>query len=131
MKNGSIWVVDDDAIYQIIVKKIIEKSATFSSVSTFQDGDIAINSLKNTIEHNKALPDVILLDINMPQMDGWEFMKEMSLIKAQLQKKIAIYIVSSSIANEDKEKSKTFPDILGYLSKPVVLNDLLMINSHN
>jgi CheY-like chemotaxis protein len=131
MKNGSIWVVDDDAIYQIIVKKIIEKSAAFSSVSTFQDGDIAINSLKNTIEHNKVLPDVILLDINMPQMDGWEFMKEMSLIKAQLQKKIAIYIVSSSIANEDKEKSKTFPDILGYLSKPVVLNDLLMINALN
>jgi CheY-like chemotaxis protein len=131
MKNGSIWVVDDDAIYQIIVKKIIEKSAAFSSVSTFQDGDIAINSLKNTIEHNKALPDVILLDINMPQMDGWEFMKEMSLIKSQLQKKIAIYIVSSSIANEDKEKSKTFPDILGYLSKPVILNDLLMINSLN
>jgi CheY-like chemotaxis protein len=131
MRNGSIWVVDDDAIYQIIVKKIIEKSAAFSSVSTFQDGDIAINSLKNTIEHNKALPDVILLDINMPQMDGWEFMKEMSLIKSQLQKKIAIYIVSSSIANEDKEKSKTFPDILGYLSKPVVLNDLLMINALN
>ncbi|UQD57110.1 response regulator [Flavobacterium sp. K5-23] len=131
MKKGSIWVVDDDTIYQTIVEKIIEKSDSFTTIDSFNNGNLAINSLKISIEENKILPDIILLDINMPLMNGWEFMNELSLIKSQLNKKIAIYIVSSSIAKEDKEKSKTYSNILGYLSKPVVMTDLLMISSLN
>jgi CheY-like chemotaxis protein len=131
MKKGSIWVVDDDAIYQTIIKKIIKKSDFFTTIDSFNNGNLAITSLKNSIEQKKVLPDVILLDINMPQMNGWEFMNELSLIKSQLNKEIAIYIVSSSIAKEDKEKSKTYSNISGYLSKPVVMTDLLMISSLN
>ena len=65
----------------------------------------------------------------MPIMDGWEFMEELGLIKPKFNKEIVVYIVSSSIAIEDKNKSKSYENILGYLSKPVHVNDLILIAS--
>jgi hypothetical protein len=58
-------------------------------------------------------------------------MEEMGFLKSQINKQINIYIVSSSIAIEDKNKSKTYPDILGYLSKPITTDDLRMIASND
>jgi len=129
MNKKIIWVVDDDKIYQIIIGKIIKKSGAFSDIETFQNGSDAIIALRKSIESHELLPDIILLDINMPIMDGWEFMEEISGMKAQIKKQIAIYIVSSSIAIEDKYRAKTYLDILGYLSKPVTTDDLIKIAS--
>ena len=131
MTKKAIWIVDDDAIYQIIVNKIIQRSEMFSAISSFKNGKDAIDNLHNALENNTNLPDIILLDINMPIMDGWEFMEEIGLIKPKLPKKIVVYIVSSSIALEDKNKSKTYENILGYLSKPINVNDLVLIASNN
>lgn len=127
MNKKIIWVIDDDAIYQTIINKLIQKSGVFSAHSSFINGKEAIHTLKNTLGNNDYLPDIILLDINMPVMDGWEFMEEIKLIKTKINKKIIIYIVSSSIAIEDKNKSKTFTDIIGYIPKPISVADLLSI----
>ena len=131
MTKKAIWIVDDDAIYQIIVNKIIQRSDMFSAISTFKNGKEAIDNLHNAIENKADLPDIILLDINMPIMDGWEFMEELGLIKPRFSKEIVVYIVSSSIAVEDKNKSKSYENILGYLSKPVTVNDLVLIASND
>lgn len=131
MTKKNIWVIDDDAIYQILISKIIKKSEKFSSFSSFKNGKEAIDKLTESLNKNDSLPDIILLDINMPVMNGWEFMYAFSLIKSLIEKPINIYIVSSSIATEDKNKSKTYPTILGYLSKPVSINDLLLIASND
>lgn len=130
MTKKTIWIVDDDAIYQIIANKIIQRSGMFSAISSFKNGKEAIEYLYNAAASNANLPDIILLDINMPIMDGWEFMDEMGAITSKLQKKISVYIVSSSIAVEDKNKSKSYENILGYLSKPITVNDLLLIASN-
>jgi hypothetical protein len=58
-------------------------------------------------------------------------MEAFALIKSLIEKPISVYIVSSSIAVEDKNKSKTYPNILGYLSKPISINDLLLIASND
>lgn len=131
MTKKAIWIIDDDAIYQIIVNKIIQRSEMFSAVSSFKNGSIAIDALLEALDKNTTVPDIILLDINMPIMDGWEFMKEMGLIKPKFPKEIVVYIVSSSIAVEDKKKSKSYENILGYLSKPVTVNDLILIASND
>ena len=130
MKKKIIWVVDDDAIYQTIIQKLIKKAGVFSAHSSFMNGKEAINTLTNTIEESEYLPDIILLDIHMPVMDGWEFMEEIKIIKSKISKKIIIYIVSSSIAVEDKNKSKTFIDIIGYIPKPISVDDLISIVSN-
>jgi len=130
MIQRTIWVIDDDIIYKTIMKKIIQKSEKFSNTFTFSNGEEAINALKNLHKNNEALPDIILLDIDMPDMDGWGFMVEMALLKPLLQSQISIYISSSSIAIEDKLRAKNNPHILGYMSKPISLEDLILIASH-
>lgn len=130
MVKNIIWIIDDDFIYQTIVKKIIQKTDVFSAHSSFSNGKEAFNTLKNTLEEDSIyLPDIILLDINMPVMDGWEFMEEIIKIKAAINNQIKIYIVSSSIAVEDKDKSKKYKDIAGYIPKPITVKDLLDIAS--
>ena len=129
MTKKVIWVIDDDPIYQIIINKIIQKSEAFSTVSTFKNGRIALDAFQQLLDNDTALPDIILLDINMPVMDGWEFMEELGLIKPKFMKQIVVYIVSSSIAVEDKNKSMSYENILGYLSKPVTVDDLISIAS--
>jgi len=131
MRKKTIWVVDDDTIYQIIVNKIIQKSEMFSAISSFKNGKDAINAVSNSLNNIESFPDIILLDINMPIMDGWEFMEELQVLKPSINKQIIVYIVSSSIAVEDKNKAKSYPDILGYLSKPVNINDLILIASND
>ncbi len=129
MTKKVIWVIDDDPIYQIIINKIIQKSEAFSTVSTFKNGRIALDAFQQLLDNDTALPDIILLDINMPVMDGWEFMEEIRLIRPKFTKQIGVYIISSSIAVEDKNKSMSYGNILGYLSKPITVDDLILIAS--
>ncbi|CAN1540021.1 CheY FOG, CheY-like receiver [Flavobacteriaceae bacterium] len=131
MNLKTIWVVDDDPIYQIIVNKIIKKSELFLSVSNYKNGKEAIEALKDTLDDKEVFPNVILLDINMPIMDGWEFMEELVLLKSRIKDPIQIYIVSSSIALEDKNKAKIYPEIIAYLSKPINNNDLILIAANH
>lgn len=130
MKKKIIWIVDDDIIYQTIAKKLIQKAGIFVSHSSFFNGKQAITTLNNALEDSSEnIPDIILLDINMPVMDGWEFMEELKNITPQIDKPIFIYIVSSSIAIEDRQKSETYADILGYLPKPITVSILTAIAS--
>ncbi|POY40859.1 response regulator [Flavobacterium alvei] len=132
MKKKIIWVIDDDIIYQTIINKLIQKMEVFSNYSSFMNGKDAIISLTNKLEEDSNnLPDIILLDINMPIMDGWEFIEEIKKIKSNIKKHIQIYIVSSSIAIEDKDKSKTYAEIMGYIPKPISVNDLMSIVSND
>lgn len=114
-KNNQIWIVDDDKLYRILLTKTIHKVCPNVDIQTYCNGEEAIEALKS----NSDLPDIILLDLNMPIMDGWEFMKEYNEIKKGWTKKITIYAVSSSISTADVEKSKTFEDISEYIIKPL------------
>lgn len=129
MTEKTIWVVDDDPIYQIIMKKIILKSGVFSSVQSFSNGKEAIDALKNNILKQEKHPNIILLDIEMPVLDGWGFMDEIATLKPQIKTEIQIYISSSSIAIQDKERAKYNPDIFGYMCKPISLDDLVKISA--
>ena len=130
MKQITIWVIDDDPIYQIIVNKMIQKSELFLNTVSFKNGKDAIDAFKKKLKENEVLPNIVLLDINMPIMDGWEFMEEMVPLKSQFNEPIQIYIVSSSIAEEDKNKAKHYPQIIDYLVKPLNNNDLQMITAN-
>lgn len=127
MRNKVICIIDDDPIYQLLINKIITMSETDYDVISFKNGKEALDRFKLDIENDKSLPEIILLDIEMPIMDGWDFMAEIDKSLSQKNDKTAIYIVSSSIAHEDKEKAKTFPEILGYFSKPMDSNKILEI----
>lgn len=129
MIGKKIWIIDDDPIYQIIMKKVVIKSDLFTIIQSYNNGKEAIESLKKNISSNEPFPDIILLDIEMPVLDGWGFMDEIAHLKEQINSKLNIYISSSSIAIEDRERAKNNPDILGYMCKPISLEDLKKITT--
>ena len=116
---NSILIIDDDPLFLLLVKKTIMKYEFAKTISAFSNGLEAFDELKQKINEPAALPDIILLDINMPIMDGWEFLDQFLPFLEKTEKKISIYIATSSIAEDDKNKAKTYPSIIDYLLKPI------------
>ena len=126
-KNVKCLLIDDDIDDHEIFKLALE-TIDESILCTCIDKSIyAIEKLKTD---ESFIPSIIFVDINMPVMDGWEFMEEIKKIKSDIRKDIHIYIVSSSIAVEDKNKSATFSNIMGYIPKPISVNELIAIVSN-
>lgn len=125
-KNCKICFIDDDPIYKIFMKRVIEMNNLVPkiNVTSFDDGDQAYNFINKNKQNPEELPDVILLDINMPVMDGFQFMEEYSKIKPKINKKITVFMVTSSIDPSDMKRSKKFPEISDYITKPVPLGKL-------
>lgn len=113
-----ICIIDDDPIYQFLINKIIGNANAEHDVMFFKNGKEALDYF---MEDSNNLPDIILLDLEMPVMDGWDFLKEIEPLHTD---NTAIYIVSSSISHEDKEKAKAFPKIKGHFSKPMNSNKI-------
>ncbi len=125
MNKKVICIIDDDPIYQILINKIIAMSKTECEIIRFKNGKEALDYF--TLDTIKNLPEIILLDLEMPIMDGWDFMTEVDKIFTD---QTDIYIVSSSIAYEDKEKAKRFTKVKGYFSKPIDSEKILEITRH-
>jgi len=119
-----ICIVDDDEIYKFTMRKTIEMNKLARKVLIFSDGEEALEFITDNLGNNQDLPDVIFLDINMPIMDGFQFMQEYIKIKPTVGKKITIYMVSSSVDADDIEKANEISDIAGYLIKPIKASEL-------
>jgi CheY-like chemotaxis protein len=114
----NIFLVDDDRIYQFTARKTLESMGLASQVSIFSDGEEAIEFIRQHLKDANSLPDVIFLDINMPLMDGWEFIDEFEKLDLN-GKKVSVYMVSSSVDETDLKKSKEHAIIKDYIIKPV------------
>ncbi|WP_234387105.1 response regulator [Aquimarina sp. Aq78] len=118
-ENHILCLIDDDNIHQFIIKKIVHKLSPNQKLLVFSNGEEGINFIRSTIGKIEKLPDLILLDINMPVMDGWGFLDEFITITPDIKKEIIIYILSSSENPTDKERAKKFELVSGYLIKPI------------
>ncbi|WP_025743079.1 response regulator [Aquimarina pacifica] len=116
-------IIDDDAIFIFGVKKVMQIANICDSFLIYRDGQEALDSLTSIISANKKLPDVILLDLNMPILDGWQFLEE--FIKVPASKEILIYIVSSSVDPKDVLRAKSFEIVSNYIVKPVTMDSLI------
>lgn len=118
MKN--VWLIDDDEVFVFLTKKLIARSELEVTVETYINGQDAIEQLQSLAQDENALPDIILLDLNMPVMDGWEFLKAYEEISFSNPNKIHLYIVTSSISPYEVERAKQIPAVQEFIVKPMV-----------
>ncbi len=121
----SVCIIDDDNIYINLVSKIIELRRLSETVIVFNNGKEAMDFFQESIENNEKpeVPQVIFLDINMPVMDGWQFLSEFSKIKNKISENIDLYVVSSSIDSRDIERAKSIDVVSDYIAKPIKIDD--------
>ena len=100
-KINSIGVIDDDPITVFGIKKMLNALDVSETIKTYANGKEAIDDIKEMLENKVQVPEVIFLDINMPIMDGWQFLEE--FITLPLQSKIRINILTSSIDPADRQ----------------------------
>lgn len=117
MKNKITYVIDDDKLSIKLMSMLISKNNFCEEIISFYNPQNALDELKNNAADSSKLPDVILLDLNMPVLDGWQFLDEFILI--EFAKKIVVFIVSSSIDPSDLEMAKNYPIIKDYIIKPL------------
>lgn len=116
----NVCLIDDDNIYQFTARKIIESTGLAGEIKSFYNGKEAIDFFTSEAGHNpESLPDVIFLDINMPIMNGWEFLDEYTGLHTSFPKHIVVYVVSSSIDDNDMRKSRGYQSVTDYIVKPV------------
>jgi len=115
-----VYLIDDDEVFVFLTKKLIEKTHQDVTLSVFINGQDAIEQLEKISGNPELLPDMILLDLNMPVMDGWEFLKAYEQIQFACPNNIHLYIVTSSISPYEVERAKQIPAVKEFIVKPMV-----------
>ncbi|MEJ1221273.1 response regulator [Sediminicola sp. 1XM1-17] len=123
-KLNSSCIIDDDPIFVYGTKKIMKKIDFSDEVLVFNNGQEALDGLVKLAAQNKTLPSVIFLDINMPIMDGWEFLEDFVKIPNNNRENVTIYIISSSIDPMDIQKAQLYSLVNNYILKPIRITDL-------
>lgn len=114
-----IAVVDDDEIFMVIARKMIAYCAPGWQIIEFVNGERMLDYFKLHASTPALLPDLVLLDINMPVMDGWMFLDEYKNLHTIIEKSSQIYLTSSSIDTKDIERARQNPLLRDYIVKPL------------
>ena len=126
---NSIFIIDDDPITVFGIRKMLGTSVEFKTISTYGNGKLAIDGVKKVLNDNKSVPEVIFLDINMPIMDGWQFLEE--FIELPIEEKVRINIVTSSIDPADYENFEHYNDKshhqITFNTKPIKSSEIAAI----
>lgn len=122
-----IFIIDDDPIYRMIVSKMIRIIDSSLPIVQCENGEIGLQKLEETKKLNH--PVIILLDINMPILDGWGFLDEIEKSNIYDVNQFKIYLVSSSTDESDIIKSQKTNLIKGFYSKPLSRSDIEKIIS--
>jgi CheY-like chemotaxis protein len=123
-----IFLIDDDELVNYLNQEIIKDSYPNKNVRCFVSATNALEIIKEIIHSsNTALPQLILLDINMPVMDGWEFLEEFKRLPKDALKECKVIMHTSSIDPRDIEKAKTYSVVIDYLTKPLTIQSMAKI----
>ncbi len=117
-----LLVIDDDDINIFIISKIVEKTGYDVEIFAKHNGQLAIDYIKELKENNQPLPHLVLIDINMPILNGWEFIEAFE--ELELQETNDMYMLSSSVYENDIEKAKSYKSVKGFISKPLSIDRL-------
>lgn len=122
-----IFIVDDDPAFRFLTRKLCEKNELVGQIEEFED---IYDALRQVMLYKKSaanLPDVILLDLDFPALNGWEFLEGFVDLHPSLAKRIPVYVISSSLLKSDRDKATEIEVVKGFISKPVTLQQITEI----
>ncbi len=122
MYSKSILLIDDNDVDNFILEKFVAQSTANVKIYSCLTAESALGFLSESLKTSKV-PDMILLDLNMPGIGGWGFLKE--FLKLNIHKDVALFLLTGSIYPGDKEESKQYPEVNGFLIKPLAREKLL------
>jgi len=127
--NSCVWLIDDDELYHLITRKNLKKTGFSVVPSSFYNGKEAFDALQEIVKSNGKTPCVIILDLNMPLYDGWDFLDWYANVDAAIRQDISLYICSSSIDPKDSTRAIENENVRAFVEKPMtteMLSEILM-----
>jgi CheY-like chemotaxis protein len=115
--SKKVAIIDDDDIFQFTTKIKFEKLGLVENVMIFNDGEEAIQFIQSG--NKEDMPEILLLDINMPIVDGWDFLVLFEDVPREKQQMIEIIMLSSSINPDDVKRAEANPFVVDYITKPI------------
>ncbi|GAA3782232.1 response regulator [Corallibacter vietnamensis] len=118
--NKQIAIIDDNLLFRKLTKILVKNSGIQeSNIHLFSNGKEAFEFIYSNINNVKFLPEILFLDLNMPIMNGWKFLKLLYNLLENSNYKPVIYILTSSIDTKDIETANNIPFVKDYLVKPI------------
>lgn len=123
MKIDTVCIIDDDPICVYGTKILLNHNNFVSAnIMVFEDGYEALTNLTSYLKNGQPMPDIILLDLNMPVMNGWEFLDKFQ--EMTFEKKPKVFIVSSHFDQAEIDKGKSYELVCDFISKPLIAKNL-------
>lgn len=119
MKLKSVLLIDDDEATNFFNEVVLEESGYVEEIIIKQSGFDALRYLTNKIEGNYPQPELIFLDINMPGMDGWEFIEAYKNLPTNQRANAIIIMLTTSLNPDDQEKAESYQVISTFMHKPL------------
>lgn len=120
-----IFVIDDEPVSIFLTRGMLKLEGFTTGVETFMSAPEALQALIEREQENR--PEVILLDLNMPEMDGWQFLDTLRMFEPGFMGAYKVYILTSSLDHSDLVRVQHYPDVAGYFHKPLKLEDIQKI----
>jgi CheY-like chemotaxis protein len=117
---SKLIIIDDDPIHHKMVQYMLNKNELSKETTYTFDGKLVLDYLQENKNKITSLPDYIFLDLYMPNGSGWDFLNGFQEIYRTLRKEIKIFVVSSSIFQMDINRSKSYPFVTSYITKPLI-----------
>ncbi|RSK43358.1 response regulator [Hymenobacter perfusus] len=121
------YLIDDDTLSTYLTEQLLRAEGFSNTINTFDSAQQALQQLVE--DKDKAAPQVVFLDLNMPAMNGWEFLDALAPYEGELLGHCHIYILTSSLALADLEKSKSYDLVSGLIHKPIDTEEIRAIQS--
>jgi len=119
---GNLFVLDDDAVFHRLVELTAVRTRPFKGVYHYYDAKSLLQYLHTHRNDSANLPDVIFVDLNMPDIDGWQFLDALDNFSAEFAKPIAIYVVTVSVIKDDMARAQTYRMVKDFVVKPISIN---------
>jgi CheY-like chemotaxis protein len=114
----NIWIIDDDLVSRFATQYAVQQSSTEAHIKIFESAVKVLALIQEESFRGSDLPDILLLDLVMPEMDGWEFLEELKKLGKE-KKTLRIYILSAFARYKDRILAKEHPFVFGYFDKPL------------